>query len=99
MGLTVYGSSDDLIEVEGDVREEFYVSQNDDGDYLAFSSGVVLRIHYTNAGVWRITPVAGASRVTIDHAPEDDEDNYSDRATLHESASWVVHGIHWARAK
>lgn len=101
MSVTVYGASDDLIEVEGALREEFsYQSDDDgDGDLLAFSNGVVLRVRYSDSGVWRITPVVGESRVTIDLAPEDDEDNYSDRARLTESVSWVVHGIGIAKAK
>lgn len=28
MSLTIYGASDDLIEVKGDVREEFYLSEH-----------------------------------------------------------------------
>lgn len=104
MSITVYGSSDDLIEVEGDIREEFTyrmspITDEGAGDLLAFSDGTILRIAYTAAGVWRITQVAlGTSSLGIEQAPEGDEDNYSDRATL-SSARWVVQGIALARSK
>jgi hypothetical protein len=99
MPVKIYGSSDDLIEVEGDIREEFYAAtlndQEDEGGILAFSNGVVLRILYTNDGIWRIAPVSivGDSKlVQIDQAPEDDEDNYTDVATVYGDLKWVVFG-------
>lgn len=91
MSITVYGASDDLIEIDGDLSEEFSaIDQAPDGDLLAFSTGTVLRIRYGSGGVWRITHVTGPT-VPIVQAPEDDEDNYSDRATV-EGATWVVFG-------
>lgn len=97
MTITVYGSSDDLIEIEGDIREEFYaidIGQSDEGGLLAFSDGTVLRIAYTDDGVWRITPVhTGLCTFNIVQAVSADDDNYSDRATLSgETISWVVLG-------
>jgi hypothetical protein len=95
----VYGASDDLIEIEGSIREEFYATEkvHDDGDLLAFSNGVVLRVRYDTDGVWRLSLVAGTG-VKIEQAPANDEDgNYSDTATL-EPVGWVVHGHEWARA-
>jgi len=99
--LTIYGASDDLIEVEGDIEEEFvYRDLDDDGDLLAFSDGTILRIMFTQAGVWRIIPVTPeGDSLTIAYAPEDDEDNYSDRATLTGDIAWVVHGDSYARRK
>ena len=96
MSITVYGASDDLIEIEGDIREEFNIQNEEEGDLLAFSNGVVLRVTYSSGGVWRILPVAGASQVTIKHAPENDDLNYTDYATLNEPALWVVHGTGFA---
>ena len=91
MSTIVYGASDDLIEIDGDISEEFSSYDEDgDGALLAFSTGTVLRVKYDKNGVWRITPVVGPP-CTIVQAPEDDEDNYSDRATI-EGATWVVLG-------
>lgn len=97
--VSVYGSSDDLIEVEGAIREEFEALGEDDGVLLVFSTGVVLRVAYSNQGVWRITPVAGSELVSIVQAPEDDEDNYSDRAHLLGNPAWVVCGNVFVKAK
>lgn len=92
--ITIYGVSDDLIEIQGDIREEFGYHSDEDGDLLAISDGTVLRIKYDSDGVWRITPVTkGANLVTIEQAPANDEDNYSDKATVAGIVAWVVQGI------
>lgn len=103
MGVTLYGSSDDLIEVEGDIEEEFYpftdspACGGETGAVLGFSDGTVLRIVYSRAGVWRITPVVEQpGRLSIERAPEDDEDNYTDRATITGTIKWVVKGNDYA---
>lgn len=103
MSTVVTGASDDLIELDGDIYEEFGLHNDeggeDAGDLIAFSNGVVLRVRYSQSGVWRITPVTGADKVSIVQAPEDDDDNYTDRATITEPVLWAVQGITIARAK
>lgn len=95
MSITIYGASDDLIEIDGDISEEFTYADN---NLLAFSDGTILRIEYGYSGVWRISPVVrGAASLAIEQAPEGDDDNYSDRATL-DGAVWVVYGSHYATA-
>jgi hypothetical protein len=100
--LTVYGASDDLIAVEGDIEEEFPWQKRGygqaSGDLLAFSDGTVLRVEFTRSGVWRIQRLAGdPEALHIEQAPEDDENNCSDRATLDGDIHWVVQGMSWAR--
>lgn len=88
MTITIYGYSDDLIEVEGDIREEFEA----DGrlpDTIKCSNGATMEIFYDCAGVWRISLLSGADLVTIDRAPDQDDDNYSDRATVAGDIEWV----------
>lgn len=86
--ITIHGASDDLIEVDGAINAEFAVTDTgDDGVLLAVSNGVVLRIRYRTC--WRIEHVTGAA-VEIVQCPEDDEDNYSDVATITDPVSWVV---------
>jgi len=46
--ITIYGHSDDLIEIEGDIREEFNI-YNTDG-YLLTSTGVMIKVRYD--GEW-----------------------------------------------
>jgi hypothetical protein len=92
--VTVYGASDDLIEVEGDIREEFNPRSDDveEGNaYLAFSDGTVLKVKYD--GCWRITPVArGSAEYQKTEATDEDKD-YSDKVTLEgEELRWVVYG-------
>jgi len=73
------------------------------GDLLAFSDGTLLRITYTAAGIWRITPVVtGTAALHWDHiADENDEANYTDRVSLvGPSLAWVAHGTgHAVRRK
>lgn len=95
MSITVYGASDDLIEIEGDITEEFYVYGVPESEsVLAFSNGVVLRAFYTESGIWRISTITKPSGIDIAkiEAPEDDDDNYSDRVTVPGSIKWVVKG-------
>jgi hypothetical protein len=96
MSVTVYGASDDLIEVVGDIREEFPWHAADGTAFLGFSNGVVLRVAFSISGVWRIVPVAGTDLVQVTQCPEGDEDNYSDRATVSGDVAWVVCGSSWA---
>lgn len=91
--VTLYGSSDDLIEVEGVMREEWWAKDEDYGDLVFLSCGAVLRIRFTDEGVWRIEVITTPDgvTVTVDTAPADDDDNYSDRATVTaESITWVA---------
>ena len=87
VSATVYGASDDLIEVKGDVREEFHWNDCLPA-YLRFSNGVVLRVSFFD--VWRIDPVANADQVLIEKCPEDDEDDYTDTATVLGDVTWVT---------
>jgi hypothetical protein len=99
MSITVYGASDDLIEIDGDIREEFpYAGDDHAGDILAFSDGTVLRIAFDldRSGNWRITPLAhGSAKLTIAQTVEEDD---TDRADLDGDIKWVVHGTGMAKS-
>jgi hypothetical protein len=91
MPITVYGASDDLIEVEGDITEEFDIDGG--GPLLAFSDGTVLQIEWTRVGIWRITPlIKGTGVLTITQAPLDDDRDRTDRAVLDADIRWVLRG-------
>lgn len=92
MLVTVHGASDDLIEVRGDLVEEFSPSYDADQSFVAFSNGALLRVAYTDDGdgIWRITPLAGAEHVTVWQCPLDDPERYSDVATVSGPVSWVA---------
>ena len=79
--ILVYGASDDLVEIEGAMRGEFYALANDEGT-LTFSDGTVLHIAYD--GTWNITVVeAGpAFELVVRCLGDPDADVYSDMAWL-----------------
>lgn len=54
MPVLVYGYSDDLIEIEGDISEELS-AYDGKTNRLTFSNGVILDISYGDDGNWRIT--------------------------------------------
>ena len=91
MALTVYGQSDDLVEVEGDIREEFNPDYSDPKLILVTSNGVVLRVHYDEDGIWRITVLRGQDKVKLTQSAATEED-YSDRAVIEGDVEWVVCG-------
>jgi hypothetical protein len=97
MDTVVSGASDDLIEIEGAICEEFTLHDDEKGDLLAFSTGVVLRIVYGPEGIWRITPLARADLVDVRFGTDVDSD-YTDKARLLEEPEWVVHGTDWAKS-
>jgi hypothetical protein len=102
--VIVYGASDDLIEVEGHIREEF--GGGGEPRYLSFSDGTVLRVSYD--GIWHITAEKKGS-ATFTHTPAEGEDaerredgssGYSDRVTLSgEEIESVVFGTEYVKAK
>jgi hypothetical protein len=93
MSVTVYGASDDLIEIEGDLRDEFSPSHPDGGpDYLGFSDGTVLSIQYTG-GFWRIRRIVEGLASYANTRATNEDDDYSDRVTLEGGFSWVMSGF------
>jgi hypothetical protein len=98
MTVTIYGSSDDLIEVGGDLDEEYSVSE-DDPAYLAFSDGTVLQVIYTLTGFWHVDRlrIGTASYEKVDATDADND--YSDRVTLDGDLTWVVIGSSFSVAR
>lgn len=84
MNIEAYGASDDLIEIEGDTREEFdWYQQNEKPCYLQFNDGTVLKLFYSKDGEWKVSvETKGACDVKIDPSDGPDSENYSDRAIL-----------------
>jgi hypothetical protein len=97
--LIIYGASDDLIEIDGSVREEFgcMLDTAQESAYLAISDGTVLRVRYDEDGIWRFTPlVVGSASVHYEFGTDDR--THSDRVTLTgDDLSWVVLGTQIAK--
>jgi hypothetical protein len=103
MSVTITGASDDLIEIDGDIYEEFPAPTVDGvvGGVLAFSDGTVLSITLTNE-VWRIhTERRGphSGDLTITQAVAGDPDNYTDQAVINGPIGWVLLGTDWVAAR
>ncbi len=93
MPTKVYGTSDDLIEIEGAIREEFNPHDDDEPSFLAFSDGTVLSIEYTRSGIWAIHRVqAGSAAYSKTDNLGEDSDQYTDTVTLRGDIKWCVFG-------
>ena len=89
--IKIYGHSDDLIEIEGDIEEEFsHYYEGDDPYYLSISDGTLLSVIYDQDGIWRFTPIyRGHAYQSHAHS---DEDDYSDSVYLEGDISWISFG-------
>lgn len=99
--LKIYGASDDLIEIEGSITEEFYCPDvgDDRGAYIAISDGTLLSVSYTGDGLWKISTFSVGEKTTLAiESATDIDDNYSDRVILDGDFRWVVMGTDLARA-
>ena len=77
--VTVYGASDDLIEIDGDIREEFG-AYNNDGGHLAFGDGTLLSVEYN--GFWRFHVIRKGDAEITKVEGTDENTDYSDKITL-----------------
>lgn len=55
-GTIITGASDDLIEISGELCEEFGACDCYDGR-MAFSDGTLLKVEYDQDGIWRFKPI------------------------------------------
>lgn len=97
MTLQVYGRSDDLVEVEGDVREEFIAPHPSDRLFLTFSNGVVLLVEYGAAGEWNVSELYSPVGVDVEIFPTawvDAPVGYSETAVVEggDEVEWVLTG-------
>jgi hypothetical protein len=88
----VYGHSDDCIEVEGHLEDEF--SSFDKASHLYFSDGTILRCEYgaNDKAQWEIKPVkigtVGPGNVVRSKATDEDA-NFTDTVEIHGNLLWV----------
>jgi hypothetical protein len=98
MRVTIYGASDDLIEIEGDLREEFN-ADSDELNYLSFGDGTVLGIEYGKGGFWRINRLVTGHAAFEKREGADADSDYSDRVTLDGDLQFCLYGTSLVRAK
>jgi hypothetical protein len=98
--IRIWGASDDLLEVDGDVYEEFsvYGTASDEPLFVAVSDGSLWKVTYDDDGCWRVASVVvGANKHTRIEADgveaEDRADGtcgYSDVVTIQGDVAWVA---------
>ena len=93
MSITIYGASDDLIEIEGDISDEFnFYPEEDEYRLLAVSDGTLLKVFYDKDGIWRITRQVSGS-ANFNKVEGDVEKDTPDKVTLSGvEIKWVVLG-------
>lgn len=98
---TIYGASDDLIEVEGDVRGELNVY--DQETILKCSDGTLLAIRYGKPGqgaIWDIDVLREGSLFSSKEiCVEETEEGYSDKVILKDGVTLVEHVTAWKKVK
>lgn len=100
MATELYGASDDLIELKGDLSEEF--SGGDEPCLLIFSDGTVLTIKYgkEHLAVWAITLITqGKLFKRIVYCTNEDAERYSDTAHFNGELEWVYFVREWKYVK
>lgn len=98
--ITITGGSDDLIEIDGCITEEFniYLENSGDRGFLAVSDGTLLSVQYDADGIWRFDRlVAGSAqcRKIPGDVAEDTFDIIRLKGTK-EQIRWVVFGTNKA---
>ena len=74
MTTTVTGHSHDVIELEGDLCDEFYPGYEDQKGTIGFSDGTLLHYEYDSDGIWRFKPIVKGSlfdRIELGSVSED----------------------------
>jgi len=89
-GTVVTGASDDLIEINGELCEEFDACDLNDGK-LAFSDGTLLGAEYDSDGIWRFKVIFKGP--CFDHKVEgcmNEDDGTNDEVHFKEGLAWAV---------
>lgn len=100
MSTQLYGASDDLLKLEGDLSEEFYGGERP--CLLIFSDGTVLTIKYgkEHLAVWAITLITqGKLFMRIVFCTDEDAERYSDTAHFNGGLEWVYIAKEWNHVK
>ena len=101
MATIVYGTSDDLIEVEGDVRGEVGSYGTDDkekGVLLFMDDGTILEVKYGKGGmaIWAVNLIRpGLLFERIEPGTSEDADIYSDIAHFRDGLKSAYAATEW----
>lgn len=95
MTTRVYGCSDDLIEIEGDLNGEF--ENYSSNTLLTFSDDTVLLVKYSTkiSGVWEIVVIKKGSLFDrFEECLDPDAKPYSDQVFFKNGLEWFVFSNH-----
>jgi hypothetical protein len=88
--VTIYGRSDDLIEVEGDIRAEF-CDCSDKVKQLNFSDGSAIVLRYMPNGCWDIhVKYCGRGTTFSMQSHDNDVTSYTDVLTLRRDSPFTA---------
>jgi len=92
MSVKIYGSSDDLIIVEGDITVEFNAYSTQD-ECLFLSNGLAFSVEYN--GLWKFQLIRGDGRfINYTHiATDSNSKKYSDVIEIKGTITWAGLGI------
>ena len=105
MATKIYGCSDDLIEVEGNVRGEvgcYGTDEREHGVMLICSDHTILEVKYgkLGEGIWEVRPLyKGLLFDRIDTCIDPDDTPYSDVAHFNGGLRWVYAATEWQKVK
>lgn len=97
-GTKIYGASDDLIEVEGELLAE--AGGGDEPALLVCSDGTLLEIKYGKGplAVWQIVTMRkGELFERIEYCDDEDADPHSDVAIFKPGLKWVIRARDYER--
>jgi hypothetical protein len=81
--LTLYGTPEDRIKIEGEFEEEVDAYDMEEGAYLAINDGTLLALAVDENGLWRIDPLTVGIGTKLEKvAATLDSETESDRVTL-----------------
>ena len=81
--LTIYGTPEDRIKIEGEFQEEVDAYEMEEGAFLALSDGTLMTIAIDQGGVWRIAPVSVGMETALERLVGTmDSERESDRVTV-----------------
>jgi hypothetical protein len=86
--IIITGASDDLIEIDGDINEEFSSYDCENG-LLCVSDGTLISVKYDEDGIWRLTPKYRGSAYK-GHELGDVEADTNDKVFLEGTITWIV---------
>lgn len=105
MTTRIYGTSDDLVEIDGDIRGEIDCFGTDDRNYgilLACSDGTILEVKYGKhgQGIWEIIAhTRGELLTNIQSCDNEDDEIYSDQAFFKDGLKWIYTATEWDKIK